>query len=36
VAQAAGIPLAELAGGRARQLLALIDRWISEVQAHHG
>jgi hypothetical protein len=30
------IPLAELTDGRAEQLLALIDRWIGEVQAHHG
>jgi hypothetical protein len=30
------IPLSELADGRARQLLALIDHWISEVQVHHG
>ena len=30
------IPLGELTGSRAGQLLALIDRWIGEVQAHHG
>jgi hypothetical protein len=30
------IPLADLTDGRAEQLLALIDRWIGEVQAHLG
>lgn len=30
------IPLAELAGGRLERLLALIDRWLGEVQAHLG
>jgi len=28
------IPLAELTGGRAERLLALLDRWIDDVRAH--
>jgi hypothetical protein len=30
------IPLAELTDGRIERLIALIDRWIGEVQAHLG
>jgi hypothetical protein len=30
------VPLAELAGGRLERLLALIGRWLGEVQAHLG
>lgn len=30
------IPLTQLTGGRAQQLLALVDRWTDDVRAHAG
>jgi hypothetical protein len=34
--QRPNIPLTQLTGGRAQQLLALVDRWTDDVRAHAG